>query len=157
MNGYNTIHYTSDGMMMRYRRPDDTGTAVGLFMAIKSILVYKLIKPGDEFEFKNIANGLEIQKHMEPGWRSFAFYWLRQPPIDHALAKLIKANLVTKEMKNRPPYGYGCDELYSFTTKGMSLITSAEGDRGKLRCMVHDALYDDPWLSKSVDTAEDHA
>lgn len=135
------IRYSShDGMFWAPSPRMDLGFAVQVFMAIKRILVYKRLR---NEEFIDKADGRQIQKMMAPNWNSFAFYWLRQDGVQRAFDYLIQAKLITKSTKQKPPYGYGCDELYGFTDMSLALLRSLDdlqAIRGAVRNIIEDQL-----------------
>lgn len=135
------VRYSSyDGMIWAPSRLMDLGFAIQVFMAIKRILVYKRLR-GEDYIDK--ADGRAIQKMMAPEWRSFAFYWLRQDGVERAFKYLIDAKLITKSMKQKPPYGYGCDELYGFTDLSLALLRSLDDlhqIKGALKNIIEDQL-----------------
>lgn len=127
-----------DGMVWAPSSRMDLSFAVQVFMAIKRILVYKRLR-GEDYIDK--ADGRAIQKMMAPSWPGYAFYWLRQDGVQRAFDALIKAKLITKSTKQKPPYGYGCDELYGFTDLSLALLRSLD-DRQVIKEAVRNIIED---------------
>lgn len=113
---------TSDGMWLM-RRHDSVDLAMDIFMVVKDRALYKKLSGDSEPYF---ADGREIQQAICPRWTSFAFYWLRQEPVEAAFLLLKEAKLIDKQMRGRAPYGYGDDEQYWLTNLATNLITRAK-------------------------------
>ena len=133
---------TSDGMWLMQRN-DSQRLAMDIFMVIKDRALYKKLSGDSEPYY---ADGREIQQAINPGWKSFAFYWLRQAPVEAAFIILKEAKLIDKQMRGRAPYGYGDDEQFWLTSLATNLITKA-----KTNARIEDGVQNifDERMSKS--------
>ena len=128
--------------------------AVDIFMVIRDRAVYKkLTASHDYYTETNFADGREIQKAINPSWRSFAFYWLDQSGVRSAFRCLEDAGLIEKRMRGRAPYGYGDDEQYHLLTPALLMMRKSTGRRNlqaRVQMTLEDFHYEAVWGVKKA-------
>jgi hypothetical protein len=127
--------FYSDDFWYKRRSHHQIGFAVTIFMAIRLILIRKMLMG----EMSYYADGAEIQRVLDPDFKGFAFYWLTRPEVDKALKLLIDSGVVVKRHKNSGPQGYGCDQLFSPSETTFQLMEAAAG-KGNIKLGITNML-----------------
>lgn len=132
----------------------DDRMAVAIFMAIKRIICINRCK---ETKYQHNADGQQIQRRLAPDWKGFSADWIARSGAGPAFENLIKAGLITKTMKNEPPYGYGSDQLYGFSALSKRLIKEAKDLRHlreAVKAVIHDQLTRGTQLKEEIDVED---
>lgn len=102
-----------------------------MFMVIKDVAVLKKLSGDPAWAF---ANGDELMNNLEPGWTGYSYFRLES--YRKALERLKEAELIVFRKRVEGPYGYGDDEQFWLSPRGIRLVEDHKGNEALKEAVI---------------------